>query len=91
MVKYFAMAAALVTFLVLSDLAEARGPGCPSCSAMVYGAPVQMATTARVPPRYVTVTAPAASPVVTAAQPTARYYTPTYYPTYVRRGWYSRR
>jgi len=36
MVKYFAMAAVLVTPLVLADLAQARGPaGCASCSAGV--------------------------------------------------------
>jgi hypothetical protein len=96
MVKYFAMAAAVVTSLVVADLAQARGPhGCASCSAAVYsggcpggvcavstGAPVKMATVTNVPPGYVMATMPSSAPVATAAQPAA----PRYYASNVRRG-----
>jgi hypothetical protein len=95
MVKYLAMAVAIAASLLLSDLAEARGPhGCAACSGAVYygGAPVKMATTASLAPGYVVATTPAPAPVVTTVQPAPRHYTPTYYPNnYVRRGWFSRR
>jgi len=96
MVKYFATAAAIVVSLVVSGLAEARGPhGCASCSAAVYaggcpggvcavpaGAPVKMATNSNVPPGYVIATGPTPVPVVATTQPAPRYYASTN----VRRG-----
>jgi hypothetical protein len=91
MVKYFAMAAALVTTLTVADLALARGRhGCASCGVAVGGcpggvcyapvgaAPAKMAATYGVP---ATVVATPASPAPVVTQPAPRYY-----PVSTRRG-----
>jgi hypothetical protein len=75
MVKYFAMAAALVASLAVADSAQAFGRhGCKSCSAggcpggvcAVPVAPSKMAAATDAPP--------APAPVVAAAQPTTNSY-----------------
>jgi hypothetical protein len=82
MVKYFALALALVGSLAVADLAEARGRrGCSSCSVgggcpggVCYApvAPAKMAATSNAPPPAV-VAAPDAPPAA-AAQPAPRSY-----------------
>jgi hypothetical protein len=80
MVKYFAMAAALMGTLMIADLAQARGRrGCASCGGCPSGvctvsmaAPEKMATTDSAPPGLAT--APAPAPVATAVTPLPRYY-----------------
>jgi len=84
MVKYFALALALVGSLAVADLAEARGRrGCSSCSigggcpgGVCYApvAPAKMAATDNAPPAIVaTPETPPAATVATAAQPAPRY------------------
>jgi hypothetical protein len=100
MVKYLALALALVGSLTVTDLAEARGRrGCSSCSVGggcpggVCYAPVatiqpgKMAVTDNAPPAVVTTpdAAPAA-PVATVAQPAPRTYANN-----ARRGLFARR
>jgi hypothetical protein len=92
MVKFFAMAAALVATLTVADLAMARGRhGCASCGAVVSGgcpggvcyAPVGAALTKMAmigdAPSAVVATPVNSAPVVT--QPAQRYY-----PVSARRG-----
>ena len=85
MVKYLALALALVGSLAVADLAEARGRrGCSSCSAgsgcpggVCYApvAPAKMAANGNAPPMVVaTPDAPPAAPVAAVAQPAPRYY-----------------
>jgi hypothetical protein len=100
MVKYFALALALVGSLSVADLAEARGRrGCSSCSVgggcpggVCYApagaiAPSKMAATDNAPPAVVgTTEVPPAAPVVTATQPAPRSYVNN-----ARRGFFARR
>ena len=98
MVKYFALALALVGSLAVADLAEARGRrGCSSCSAGGGGcpggvcyapvAPGKMAFTDNAPPAAVAAPeSPSTAPVAIAAQPASRNYVST-----TRRGLFARR
>jgi hypothetical protein len=84
MVKYLAMAAALVAVLATADLAQARhrrgcsscsaGGGCPGgvCSVPGSYAPQKMAATDNAPPALAATPAPA--PVAAAAQPAQQTY-----------------
>src|SRR4051794_41130001 len=87
MVKYFAMAAALVGSLAIADLAQARGHhGCATCGGgyvvaggcpggmcgMPMAAPGKMAVTSSAMPVVAASPAPVAIPVVTPAQPGSR-------------------
>ena len=86
MVKYFALALALVGSLALADLAEARGRrgcsncggggGCPGgvCYAPVGVAPSKMAAASNAPPAVVASEAQPAPAAVAPAQPAPRTY-----------------
>jgi hypothetical protein len=102
MVKYFAMAAALASSLVLADLAQARGRhgGCASCSAGGYsggyaagGCPggVCSVSMGPAPMKMAVVTAPQPMEVAAVATPmpvvtTAQPVTQPYFATTPRRG-----
>jgi len=86
MVKYFAMAAAIVGTLMVADWAQARGRhgcascgggyvagGCPGGVCSVPVAPAKSASTDNAPPALVSSPAPA-GPVVATAQPARTYY-----------------
>ena len=87
MVKYFALALALVGFLTLADSADARGRrGCASCNVgggcpggvcyapvASYG-PGKMAATDNAPPVVADTEAPPAAPAAVATQSAPRYY-----------------
>ena len=90
MVKYLAMAAAIIGSLMVAELAQARGRhhGCASCGGGGYvaggcpggmcsvpmAAPGKMAALDSAPPALVTAPAPAPVATVAPAQPTPRYY-----------------
>jgi hypothetical protein len=83
MVKFFAMAAAIVGTLMVADWAQARGRhGCSSCGGCPGGvcavpvAPGKSASLDNAPPGLVGSPAPAA-PVATATQPAPTYYAST--------------
>lgn len=99
MVKYFALALAVLGSLAVADLAEARGRrGCSSCSAgggcpggvcyaPVSVGPSKMAAVDNAPPAVAaTPDAPLSVPVSEAAQPTTQTYANN-----VRRGLFGRR
>jgi hypothetical protein len=92
MVKYFAMALALVATLSIADLAQARGRrgccgggcntgGCPG--GVCYVAPTKTAATTSDAPPAPVATAPATQP---AAVATTTQSAPTYYASSGRRG-----
>src|SRR5688572_177878 len=99
MVKYFALALALVGFLTLADQAEARGRrGCASCNVgggcpggvcyapvATYG-PGKMAATDNAPPVVADTQVPPAAPVAISAPPASRTYVSN-----ARRGLFGRR
>jgi len=89
MVKYLAMAAAIIGSLMVADLAQARGRhGCASCGGGGYvaggcpggmcsvpmAAPGKMAAMDNAPPALVTAPTPASVATVAPAQPASRYY-----------------
>lgn len=88
MVKYLAMAAAVIGSLAIADLAQARGHhGCATCGggyvaaggcpggvcSMPMGAPAKMAVNYGAPAVVAASPAPASVPVVTPVQPSAPY------------------
>ena len=77
MVKYFALALALVGSVAMADLAEARSRrgGCPGGACNASFAPAKMAATDNAPPAVAAdPEASSAAPAAAAAQPASRFF-----------------